>query len=136
MRDIVFVGPRHCCPGLHLLLLRTKGEVTDLDGNIVRPSRRGGKDEQRHHARNDAVDQRFLLLGHVQTHPCSGVSMMARRCSFCLNVTLAIPSIVRNLSSGTFIAPREGPEPGAGCRIAAERASWKVTLPSPVRMSS
>jgi len=62
--------------------------------------------------------------------PCSGVSMMARRCSFCLNVTLAMPSIVRSLSSGTFIGPGEGAVPGAGCGNAVERAVWKVTLPS------
>src|SRR5262249_8626246 len=131
MRDIVFVGPRHCCPGLHLQLLRTKGEVAYLDGNIVRPSRRGGKYDQCHHARDDAVGQRLRLLGHGRTHHCSGVSMMARRCSFCLNVTLAIPSIVRNLSSGTFMGPGDGADPGAGCGNAVERAVWKVTLPSP-----
>src|SRR5262249_40906873 len=130
MRNIVLVGPRHCCPGLNLHFLRAKGEVVDLDGNIVCPSRRGGKDEQSHHARNNAVDQRFRLLGHVRTHPCRGVSMMARRCSFCLKVTLAIPSIVRNLSSGTFIGPGDGADPGAGCGNAVERAVWNVTLPS------
>ena len=41
-----------------------------------------------------------------------------------------MPSMVRNLSSGTFIGPAEGAEPGAGCGNAVERAVWKVTLPS------
>ena len=61
---------------------------------------------------------------------CSGASMMASRCSFCLNVTLAMPSIVRSLSPGTFIGPGEGAVPGAGCGNAVERAVWNVTLPS------
>ena len=48
--------------------------------------------------------------------PCSGVSMIASRCSFCLNVTLAMPSMVRSLSSGTFIGPGEGAVPGRRLR--------------------
>src|SRR5262249_11722947 len=130
MRNIVFVGPRHCCPGLHLQLLRTKGEVADLHCNVFGQGWCGGEYKQRRHACNNAVGQRFRLFGHCRTHPCSGVSMMARRCSFCLNVTLAIPSSVRNLSSGTFIGPGDGAVPGAGCGNAVERAVWKVTLPS------
>ena len=56
---------------------------------------------------------------------------MARRCSFCLNVTLAMPSMLRSLSAGTsFIGPGEGAVPGAGCGNAVERAVWNVTLPS------
>ena len=38
--------------------------------------------------------------------------MMASRCSFCLKVTLAVPSIVRSWSSATFIGPGEGAAPG------------------------
>ena len=56
--------------------------------------------------------------------------MIASRCSLCLNVTLAMPSMVRSLSSGTFIGPGDGAVPGAGCGNAVERAVWKVTLPS------
>ena len=56
--------------------------------------------------------------------------MMARRCSFCLKVMLAVPSIVRSLSSGTFIGPGDGAVPGAGCGNAVDRAVWKVMLPS------
>ena len=55
---------------------------------------------------------------------------MASRCSFCLKVTLAMPSMLRSFSAGTFIGPGEGAEPGAGCGNAVERAVWKVTLPS------
>ena len=60
----------------------------------------------------------------------SGVSMMARRCSPCLNVTQAVPSILRSCSAGTFMGPGDGAVPGAGCGNAVERAVWKVTLPS------
>src|SRR6185312_4235125 len=71
---------------------------------------------------------------HVHfNHGCaqaSGESTMARRRSFCLNVMLAVPSIVRSLSSATFIGPGDGALPGAGCGNAVERAVWKVTLPS------
>ena len=62
--------------------------------------------------------------------PCSGVSMMASRCSPCLKLTLAMPSTLRSLSSATFIGPGEGAVPGAGCGKAVERAVWKATLPS------
>jgi len=48
-----------------------------------------------------------------------------------LKLMLATPSSERSLSSGTFIGPGEGAEPGAGCGKAVERAVWKVTLPSP-----
>ena len=56
--------------------------------------------------------------------------MMASRCSPCLKVMLAVPSIMRSFSSGTFIGPGDGAVPGAGCGKAVERAVWKVTLPS------
>jgi hypothetical protein len=48
--------------------------------------------------------------------------MMANRCSFCLKVALAMPSIPRSLSSGYFMGPGEGAVPGAGCGNAVERA--------------
>ena len=60
----------------------------------------------------------------------AGLQVMARRCSFCLNVTLAVPSMVRSLSSGTLIGPGESAVPGTGCGNAVERAVWNVTLPS------
>ena len=56
--------------------------------------------------------------------------MMASCFSFCLNVMLAVPSMVRSLSSSTFIGPGEGAAPGAGCGNAVERAVWNATLPS------
>src|SRR6476661_791155 len=130
MRNIVFVGPGHRRAGLHFQLLRAKCEVAYLDHGILCPDRRCAEEKQRHHTRNNAVGQRFRFLDHVRIHPCNGVSMMARRCSFCLKVTLAMPSIVRSLSSGTFIGPGDGAVPGAGCGNAVERAVWKVTLPS------
>src|SRR6185437_10707784 len=60
----------------------------------------------------------------------SGVSTIASRCSFCLKVTLAMPSMARSRSAGTFIGPGDGALPGAGCGNAVERAVWKVMLPS------
>jgi len=47
-----------------------------------------------------------------------------------LNVTLAEPIMVRNLSGGIFIGPGEAAVPGAGNGNAVERAVWNVTLPS------
>jgi hypothetical protein len=44
--------------------------------------------------------------------------------------TVAMPSTLRSLSSGTFIGPGEGALPGAGCGKAVERAVWNVTAPS------
>ena len=69
----------------------------------------------------------FIVIG---AQPCSGASTMASRCSPCLNVTLAVPIMVRSLSGGTFIGPGLGAVPGAGCGKAVERAVWNVTLPS------
>src|SRR6185312_7775648 len=127
--DVILVGPGHRRPRLHFQVLRPEGEVSDLDGNVVRPGRHHGKKKESRDAGNN-----YGLQGsrfeHGRTQPCSGVSIMARRCSFCLNVTLAMPSIVRSLSSGTFIGPGDGAEPGDGCGKAVERAVWKVTLPS------
>ena len=54
--------------------------------------------------------------------------MIASRCSFCMKVTLAMPSSVRSFSAGTFIGPGEGAVPGAGCGKAVERAVWKVDV--------
>jgi hypothetical protein len=40
----------------------------------------------------------FELLPKFGAQPCSGASTMASRCSPCVNVTLAEPIMVRNLS--------------------------------------
>src|SRR6185437_8200716 len=106
-----------CC-GLKVKLPILTGTSSDLAGEATsaavtaaaRPSRV-----------NDLV---------MAAQPFSAVSMMASRCSFCLKVTLAMPSIFSNCSVGTFIGPGDGAVPGAGCGNAVERAVWKVTLPS------
>src|ERR1700722_1994782 len=77
-----------------------------------------------------AEKKRILVFVVIGTQPSSGASTMASRCSPCLNVTLAAPSMVRSLSAGTFNGPGEGAVPGAGCGKAVERAVWNVTLPS------
>src|SRR5262249_19942209 len=127
MRDVVLIGPGDGRPRFDLQLLGPEREISDLDGGVFGPGRRRGQKENGRGAGNNTVGKR---LDHVCTQPCSGVSMMARRCSFCLKVTLAMPSMPRSLSSGTFIGPGDGADPGAGCGNAVERAVWNVTLPS------
>src|SRR5580693_1288073 len=132
MRDIVLVGPGHRGAGLHGHRLRREGEVIDRDGG--RRARRAGNQDAAGQARtHDRAKHGRSKNGSHHLHSpqaCSGVSMMARRCSFCLKVMLAVPSMVRSLSSATFIGPGDGAAPGAGCGNAVERAVWKVTLPS------
>src|SRR5262249_18652041 len=121
VRNVVLVGPGDRGPRFHFQFLRTKGEVPDLDGNIRRQGRRRGQEEHGRDASNEKLCQRFDG-DHDCTQLCSGVSMMARRCSFCTNVTLAMPSMLRSLSPGTFMGPGEGAVPGDGCGKAVERA--------------
>ena len=52
---------------------------------------------------------------HRICQPCNGMSMIARRCWPCLKFTSVMPSSLRSWSSGTFIGPGDGAEPGAGC---------------------
>src|SRR5262249_16398177 len=111
MGNVILVGPDDCRPRFHVQFLWPEGEVADLDRSVVRPGRCCGQEEYGCNAAN-AIRQHF---DHDRTQPCSGVSMIARRCSFCLNVTLAMPSMLRSLSSGTFIGPGDGADPGAGC---------------------
>src|SRR6202030_3694970 len=132
MRDVVLVGPGHRGAGLHRQLLRREGEIVDRHGG-----RRGlcaGDHDVAGQARPDdrAKHGRDKSRSHHLCSPqaLSGESMMASRCSFCLNVTLAMPSMLRSWLSGTFIGPGDGAAPGAGCGNAVERAVWNVTLPS------
>src|SRR5271166_657135 len=145
MWDIVPVRPGYRGTCLHSQGLRHEGEVIDRDGvRICLRHRWRGlccSGQHRYHQRGRGCtaerggDQRaayFICNGHDKLlQLCSGASMMARRSWFCLNVTLAIPSMVRSLSAGTsFIGPGDAAVPGAGCGNAVERAVWNVTLPS------
>jgi hypothetical protein len=56
--------------------------------------------------------------------------MIASRSLPCTKLIVAMPSMLRSLSSATFIGPGDGAVPGAGCGNAVERAVWKVALPS------
>src|SRR4029078_3041302 len=129
MRDVVLVRPGDGRAGFDLQFLRSEGKITDFDRNLLRGCRRRSVEKRRRHAGHEqsrqGIDHR-----HGLPHFWIGVSMMARRCSFCLKVTQAIPSMLRNLSSGTFIGPGDGAVPGTGCGKAVERAVWKVTLAS------
>src|SRR5262245_22188580 len=122
VRDVVLVSPGDGRSRFDPHFLRTKGEVSDLDCcRIRRPDWRRRQEEEGRDTRNYNVLYRFRF-DHVGTQPCNDVSMMARRCSFCLKVTLAMPSMPRSLSSGTFMGPGDGAVPGAGCGNAVERA--------------
>src|SRR5512144_2194540 len=129
MGNVVLICPGHGSPGLHFQFLWSESEVAALDRDLFRRCRRRGVEIGRrdagHEQSRQGCDHR-----HDRPHFWIGVSMMARRCSFCLKVTQAMPSMLRNLSSGTFIGPGDGAAPGAGCGKAVDRAVWKVTLPS------
>src|SRR5689334_16456502 len=129
VRDVVLIRPGDGRASFDLQLLRPEGEVSDLDRDFFGTGGRRSEEIRRRDAGHEQSRQGF---DHRHGWPqfWIGVSMIARRCSFCLNVTLAMPSMPRNLSSGTFIGPGDGAVPGAGCGKAVERAVWKVTLPS------
>src|SRR4029079_1419497 len=129
MGDVVLIRPGDSGTGFDLQLLRPEGEVADLDRDLFRGCRRRDVEIRRRDAGHEQSRQGFYHR-HGRPHFWIGVSMMARRCSFCLKVTLAMPSMPRNFSSGTFIGPGDGAVPGTGCGNAVERAVWKVTLPS------
>src|SRR4029453_19102785 len=127
MGNVVFIDPGNRGARFHFQFMRPKGEVADFDRDLVCGTRHRYPNE--HGCNADNAVRHESCFGHA-AYPCSALSMIARRCSFFLNVTLAMPSMLRSLSSATFIGPGEGAEPGAGCGKAVERAVWKVTLPS------
>src|SRR5712671_7655980 len=131
--NVIPVDPRDGGAGFHGELLRREGEVVDLHLDLFgvrgRSQPEGEPKEERggERAAPDVMDFHGCAFRH---QPCSGWSTIASRSLPGLNVTLAMPSRPRSLSSGTFIGPGDGAEPGAGCGKAVERAVWKVTLPS------
>src|SRR5437762_1067899 len=86
-----------------------------------------------------AADDEYLSPARREKVVCQAfaraLSVMARGWVPCLTTSVVIPSMLRSLSSGTFIGPGEGAVPGAGCGKAVERAVWNVTVPSTFCMS-
>src|SRR6185312_4546644 len=114
MGNVVFVSPGHGGAGLHRELLRAEGEIGDLHLAVARQSWHDGKMKPKSESEGGGQHEPRERTCHCH-QPLSGVSTMASRCSFCLKVTLAVPSIFSSWSAGTFIGPAEGAAPGAGC---------------------
>src|ERR1700720_3896483 len=99
MRDIVLVGPGPRGAGLYGHCLRREGEIIDRDRTrrARRPGDQDAASQARTHDRAKHGCSKYRSHHLHSPQACSGVSMMARRCSFCLKVMLAVPSMVRSL---------------------------------------